>query len=542
MVISTGATQNVHCGANVCKATATDAVLNATALAGMLASGDVKVVAGNGASDIAVGAPFSWTAATTLTLQAYGGITFANTVSVAGPGGITLTTNVGGAGGDFSFVGKGKITFWDLTGQLTINGERYRLVAGISGLAAAVQEKPSGNYALTADYDASNDGTYPASPVPTAVKGKIEGLGNTVSHLTIKDTSTAENTETALFSSNAGVIRDLRISAIKAAGGYEGDLAGLVALNSGRVRNVSVTGTLTGGRRTDMIGGVAGSNTGNWNENTAFVENASFAGKIAGRGYDGGVVGYNYYGAISGASASGSTEGAIAGGVVGGNWGGSVGYSHANSSVSGPGEQALLGGVAGLSTGPITHCFATGTITSTGDFGGSNGGLVGDNAGAIDTSFATASVTGIGANGGLVGRSNNATLTNVYATGAVTHGSSIGGLMGEDNGGSISGAYSIGAVTLGSDYVGGAIGSGGATQDVYWDLDTSDISNPTRGCGSAPNCSGVTGLTDAQMKSGVPKGFHRSAWAQSPDVNAGYPYLVELPPPQSGSGAMGTRK
>jgi len=43
---------------------------------------------------------------------------------------------------------------------------------------------------------------------------------------------------------------------------------------------------------------------------------------------------------------------------------------------------------------------------------------------------------------------------------------------------------------------------------------------------------GITGLTDAQLKSGLPTGFDPSVWAQSPSINNGYPYLIANPPPQ----------
>ena len=40
------------------------------------------------------------------------------------------------------------------------------------------------------------------------------------------------------------------------------------------------------------------------------------------------------------------------------------------------------------------------------------------------------------------------------------------------------------------------------------------------------------GLTDAQLKSGLPTGFASNIWGQSAGINNGYPYLVANPPPQ----------
>jgi hypothetical protein len=43
---------------------------------------------------------------------------------------------------------------------------------------------------------------------------------------------------------------------------------------------------------------------------------------------------------------------------------------------------------------------------------------------------------------------------------------------------------------------------------------------------------GITGLTDAQLKSGLPPGFDLTIWAQKSKVNNGYPYLINSPPPK----------
>jgi hypothetical protein len=49
------------------------------------------------------------------------------------------------------------------------------------------------------------------------------------------------------------------------------------------------------------------------------------------------------------------------------------------------------------------------------------------------------------------------------------------------------------------------------------------------GC-SAGDCSGVSGLTNAQLKSGLPDGFDPKIWGQSSGINKGYPYLLANPP------------
>ena len=66
--------------------------------------------------------------------------------------------------------------------------------------------------------------------------------------------------------------------------------------------------------------------------------------------------------------------------------------------------------------------------------------------------------------------------------------------------------------------------------NTYWDLNTSGIGDPTRGAGNVSNDPGITGLTDAQLKSGLPAGFDSKIWAQNAGINHGYPYLIANPP------------
>ncbi|MFL6688842.1 MAG: hypothetical protein ACJ8IR_01440 [Alphaproteobacteria bacterium] len=79
---------------------------------------------------------------------------------------------------------------------------------------------------------------------------------------------------------------------------------------------------------------------------------------------------------------------------------------------------------------------------------------------------------------------------------------------------SVSNTYSMGRVSvqnLAGSFVGGLIGASDADLDHnYWDLETSGVSDPAQGCGNQKDCLGVTGLTDAQLKSGLPPGFDPS--------------------------------
>jgi hypothetical protein len=214
--------------------------------------------------------------------------------------------------------------------------------------------------------------------------------------------------------------------------------------------------------------------------------------------------------------------------------------SHASGNVSG-GENATAGGLVGKTFNSIETSFATGKVTVAKVSHGTAGGLVGLlGLGHIYSSYATGDVQGTqgGTVGGLVGTaSSGTTISWSYAKGAAalpTYSGSVGGLIGS-NMAILSQVYSIGPVSGGAGaFLGGLIGSDGASAgsitSAYWDLDSSGISDPAKGAGSPLNDPGITGLTDAQLKSGLPAGFDPAVWGQSPAINNGYPYLLALPP------------
>ena len=70
----------------------------------------------------------------------------------------------------------------------------------------------------------------------------------------------------------------------------------------------------------------------------------------------------------------------------------------------------------------------------------------------------------------------------------------------------------------------------GVYTNVYWDMDTTRVTNPAKGVYNIPNYPGVTGLSDAQMKAALPAGFSPSVWGLNPSINDGYPYLLANPP------------
>jgi len=527
LVISNAATKNVNCAADVCTATAKNAVLNASQLETMLGTSDATVNTGGGAVTIGITSPLTWASTSRLTLNASQGVSVKAAVVVEGTGAITIAA----AGGALNFYPGGSIDFWDNTSSLIIGGHSYTLVSDLATLASKIGADSSGYYALAKNHDASGE-TYSDAVVTGTLDGTFEGLGNTISNL---DMNPFDPTTVGLFSevSTTGIVRDFVLEASMDCdpadnAAYE---AGLVAgENNGQIRNIVVSGSISCIRARDA-GGAVGDNIAPGMISNVVADVGMSPGKMH---YVGGLAGANS-GTILNSSASGSVAGASAGGLVG--WStGTVQDSHASGHVSNSNGYDL-GGLAGIASGTIRRCFATGTINGrklTGGLVGSAGSLT------IDSSFATGSASGLLNAGGLVGGTGNASVVviNSYARGASTATSPkagyAGGLVGSKSFGSMTTSYSTGAPNGAKD-TGGTIGhvvNAPTMTNIYWDLDTSGISDPSKAVGNQANYPGIAGLTDAQLKSGLPSGFDPAIWGQSPGINDGYPYLLANPPPQ----------
>jgi hypothetical protein len=504
VVISKKPTQNMTCSGGVCSPTAANAILNVNDLAGMLAGSDIEVTSDSNALDIEVAAALSWASSNRLTLDSYHSIVFKRAVTVAGPGGLTLMVNDGGTAGDFTFVKTGKIQFWDLASSLVIAGHAYRLENKIARLARDIRRNPSGFYALVKSYDASKDGTYAQAPIPTTFTGTFEGLGNSVTGLTIDDP--ADFAQVGLFANTltGSVLRDLNIANANVhAAGANGSLGALVGFNQGgNIVRVSTSGTVSASS-SDDAGGLAGHSQG------PIAESSSTA-SVSG-GESGGLVGFNDGGSITQSHATGAVTASAGsvGGLAGANFGGSIAgiyYSYATGQVTGLGK-SIAGGLVGSNGAQIYYSFATGNASS-GD-AGSVGGLAG---------FLF---------------SGNFLIFDDYARGSATGGANanVGGFAGGSQAATVA-AYSTGAVTGGAgSLVGGFYGADIQTQnnnDDYWDIDTSGTDQGT----SNGNISGIQGLTTEEFLSRLPFGFDPSIWGQASNINGGYPYLLANPPPK----------
>ena len=523
VTISSDATSAMDCAGGTCSPTAKSAVLNASDLETLLASGNVTVTTkGDGATqadDIVVAASVSWTASNTLKLDAHESIAIDKPVSVAGHGGLALVTNDGGTGGALSFGPKGNANFANLSSSLTINGSAYTLVSSIKKFASAITAKPNGDYALAQSFNAKLAGTYASSPIATTLTGAFEGLSNAIKDLSIDDTATTNNVGLFATIGTGGTVSGVVLTNASVTGGASSIVGALAGLNSGTISQSSAAGSVAAGDSAD-VGGLVGRNY----EGTISQSTTSNTVTDGGSADLGGLAGLNYDAVISGSHATGKITGGInqaTGGLVGVNYTdgaapATISQSYARGAGSGA-DEAGVGGLVGAnqSSGSlqatVSQCFATGTVA---------GGT-------------TANV------GGLVGYNQDAVIENSYATGdgSMTTNGAIGGLVGlDDTGSSIANSYSTGTVSGGSGTdVGGYLGYDnnlGSITDSYWDTTTSGITNLSEGAGNISNDAGITGLTTTQLQSGLPAGFAASIWAEKLKTNGGLPYLRANPPPK----------
>ncbi|MGA9794938.1 MAG: GLUG motif-containing protein [Rhizomicrobium sp.] len=461
------------------------------------ASGPGTTSTGDG--NITIAAPLAWSTSAQLTLDSYASILVDDAIDVTGAGRVSLST---GSGGNLLFTG-GNLAFAGAGGALAIDGQAYTLVDNLATLARDIAHNADGNFALAGNYNAAADGVYDASPITTKFYGSFEGLGNTISNLTI---DAPDRKFVGLFSDTGAnaLVANVNLANENVTGGG-GDTGGLIGISHG----------------------------------VALQDSTSGAIEVSAYGYAGGLVGSLRGGAWvdashSSASVSDSHKRGRLGGLVGqAQQDSEIQASYATGNVSG-GAESYVGGVLGEGkNAKIGESYATGTVSDSAN--GNVGGLAGAmRGGVIQASYATGSVSGMDDAwvGGLVGL-NTGKVANSYATGSATGGAGaeVGGLAGR-TAGLIEDSYSTGSVTGGSQsYIGGLIGfdnSGGNIENAYWDTTTSGIANAADGAGNVTNDSGITGLTTAQLRASLPAGFSSSYWSQSASVNGGLPYLTSL--------------
>ncbi|MBV9992911.1 MAG: hypothetical protein JOZ72_16660 [Alphaproteobacteria bacterium] len=466
-----------------------DASIGIKKIKQLLGFGDVKLVAGTQANDIAVSAPLSWANGHGLTLDARHSIRIDHTIDVAGPGALTLTTNDGLSGGTLSFGRSGNVHFWSTSNSLTINDDAFTLVDSIAALASAVATAPSGNYALSGAYDATPDGVYAAPPVATNFTGAFDGLGNTISHLRVNTTGP----RAGLFAwiDLGGAVENLVLKDVAVKGGNNCEVGAVAGLSFGRIENVATRGIVSGGHTCD-IGGIVG-----FSSNGSSILSSSSAGTVRG----------------THAAFAGGLAGTITGGAIN-----TVANSHSTAAVTVT-DDSHAGGLIGIFAGLVTKSWAGGAVTVRNQVQGgplaSAGGLIG-----YFLAFG----------------SDTSTLSNCYASGPVHAGAgaAAGGLIGvhfvTSTVSSVVASYSFGTVSAGAGgYAGGLIGyryQNVTTLNTYWDMTQSGINDGSKGVGNHANDAGITGLSTTQLQSGLPQGFSAAVWAENPHYLNGLPFLI----------------
>ena len=447
--------------------TAAAAVVAATGGIGYLAQGasftiDQAVTTAKGfavttlAGDpLTVAAPITIQSGGALGLTSGGTLAIDAAVTAQGAVPVTLAYNTA-AVTNLSFAQGAALTYTDASGNpvaasqggtLTINGNAYTLLytlanagstgpdTGTSDVAGIDNAGDGGRYALASNLVGTGTAQNPQFTAALAGSGNntftgtFEGLGHTISNLTI----TSGATYAGLFGlvGRGGTVRDVGLVGGSVTDTAGAEVGGLVGLNDGTVTQSYSTGAVSGGSY--ATGGLVGYNDGTVTQsyNTGAVSGGS--GAIVGGlvGINGGTVTQSYStGAVSGGS------GATVGGLVGINVLGTVTQSYSTGAVSG-GSGATVGGLVGFNGGTVTQSYSTGAVS--GGSGATVGGLVGENDGPLTNSYfdtATSGTTtgvGIGSASGVTGLTT-AALQSTATTGVALGTAFSGGAAGGENG------------------------------------------------------------------------------------------------------------
>ncbi len=347
------------------------------------------------------------------------GLTTAQMQTAANFSGFNFTTTPGASGNNWVMVDADA----SLNNAGGATGSTYPMLASEYATTITnahqlqlMEMAPSANYSLGANVDAAataagNDvwigttGFVPVGSWSTSFTGKFNGLGHTISNLTI---DTPASSAVGLF----GVVG-----------------------TGGVITNVGLVGVNTTGY--GSVGSLAGTSSG-------IISNSYATGSVNASGYgSGGLVGTAAGGTISNSYATATVTasgryGNRAGGLVGANYGADITNSFATGAVSG---YHAVGGLVGCDfSGILSNVYATGAVSAS---NGQGGGLVGVNFTSIDNAYATGSVTGGGGQfGGLIGSTYGGAISNTYATGSVTgSGGHLGGLIGATYGGTSPNSY-----------------------------------------------------------------------------------------------------
>lgn len=370
---------------------------------------------------LVVGAPITLAGASTLTLTAAGALMIDAPISVTGAGSVVLAAAAqNGITTSGLIFGNGASIDYGATddgGAFSLNGDNYTLVYSmaqldaidgrnaVDGTALAVYgDGVTGNYALAHNlaaagttYTRSVVGDFPTFDLANAFSGRLDGLGHTVTDLTI-DAPTTDRVGLIGYLaggtvSNIGVVGGSVIGRSNV-----GALVGILSGTEATLQTSYATATVASAGSGNSTGGLAGGNNGT-------VQSSHATGAVAGGHYVGGLVGYNLR-TINTSYATGSVTGTTnTGGLVGLNSAGTIADSYSTGAVRG-GDQA--GGLLGTNSGGVVQTsYATGMVSATTNVGG----LIGSNYGTVASSYWNSETSGQSIGMGSDSRSQSANVT-----------------------------------------------------------------------------------------------------------------------------------
>ena len=285
-------------------------------------------------------------------------------------------------------------------------------------------------------------------------------------------------------------------------GAYPALFAGNVQGNGNVISNLWVN--LPGADYAGLFGYSQNTSFSNLHIETAHIAGFDSVGALVANLYDNGSV--DNCSAIDVTVTGNNNVGGLVGGLVTNS---SITKSHATGVISGSNQVGGLLG-SGWDKVEITESSSEGTVSSTYAAGGLVGAFVfsfGETS-IIDNCYSRASVTATQIRaGGLIGGADNALLVkNSYATGNASA----------------------------SDFAGAVIGLWGniSMENIYFDTESSGMTEGVGGFGGAPITPDITGKTTAEMKSnempdllnaGSPGGD--GPWDMDASMNDGYPIL-----------------
>jgi surface glycoprotein (TIGR04207 family) len=371
----------------------------------------------------------------------------------------------------------------------------------------AMEDDITANYSLRNDIIAGNTSAWnggsgfdPVGSNTTSFTGTLDGNGHDISGLAIDRTENNLSAPVGLFTrvgSSARIedvdLRDVSIAANRSAGshGFESDnffgVGALAGNSSGTVRNISVSGRVSGAHD---VGGLIGISGGS-------VSNVSSSATVIGSNSAGGLIGTIRAGTVADVTlrdprvivnrSEPNDPGELLrgnGGLAGRLYSGGdvesvaadVNVTVNRSVIANHSEGYYVGGLVGVSRGSIEDVSVSGRVRGNAEVGSVVGRQTGRGTGIITDATSDATVRGIGDIGGIVGGMFAGKITNVSTDGYIdgypydgvdqvqSEAGGLGGVVGEVVGGTVRNASS--SATINASYsssAGGLVGGNGGT-------------------------------------------------------------------------------